>query len=615
MPGSERRQLDLCFFPLLYGKTHTIEKSMKHADGIYATNVPISMTIPTVLWKFARENPASSALYMVTLALIPIQSVLLPHLYGRVVNAIQERRALVRPFVYVMVVIAVLQLGWIFAEWNEVCHTYPALMNQIRKDIMIHTFQEHETNYEEQQTAVLVAKMVKIPSVLYNLVDQYKMVLIPQAVVCASIVFYFLKYDAPLALVVGVAIAYVIVVVNAAPVACTPYSTKREQIVHDMFEETDDIFRNMMAIFNLNTIRLEERNIDTMHARYKGQSWATLKCIMTSKLMIIPIILATYAFFMWRCYKLSQRRGAAAISTGTFVSLFMIMLSLFGGLNSYMNQVKELVLRKGIMNTYFDDDSMKSAMMMTKAKANNGIQKITGQGDDGLALEARNVTYIYPNTTTNTLKDFTLRIPKGQKVLVRGRIGCGKSTLLKLFMSYKLPTYGELYLNGVPYSELSPALIRSQIGYIPQNPVLFNRTIYENIVYGFSPQEAPTKEQVLALLSDLQVTFPEGLDAPVGKNGSKLSGGQRQIVWILRVMLQDPAILLMDEPTAAIDPRTKTIVQRLLEQVMRPAHGLSRTVVMVAHDQDDNIRAFDRVVTLEAGQILKDREIHFVRPP
>ena len=177
----------------------------------------------------------------------------------------------------------------------------------------------------------------------------------------------------------------------------------------------------------------------------------------------------------------------------------------------------------------------------------------------------------------------TLDIMRNQKVLVMGRIGRGKSTLLKLIMKYDTPQSGQLYFEGKAYNDIDETYMRSKIGYVPQYPQLFNRTIFENITYGTS---GTSKEYVHSLLVDLELehmfdSFTDGLDMVVGKGGSKLSGGQSQVVWILRVMLQDPEILLLDEPTASIDDTTKNVVRGLLVGMMKH----DRTVVMVSHDE------------------------------
>ena len=157
-----------------------------------------------------------------------------------------------------------------------------------------------------------------------------------------------------------------------------------------------------------------------------------------------------------------------------------------------------------------------------------------------------------------------------------------------------------IYYNKIPYNNISVEKIREIVGYVPQTPMLFNRTIYENIVYN---NTSITKEQVLEImhkfgLGEMLKKFPEGLDTNVGNGGTKLSGGQRQIVWILRVMLQNPEVIILDEPTSALDEGTKPIVQNMLETIME-----NKTTIMITHDQY-LYKMADTIVELKNGKVI-----------
>lgn len=561
------------------------------------------LTVKNILLKFIKNNPGTAFVYLITVLLVPLQDVGLPHLYGRVINAIQNRAPLIAPFLQVLAVIAIIQIGIIVMEWNETYHSYPALQSQIRKDIIEHLFTVHETNYDDQHTASLIAKMVKLPTVLYNIVEQYKMVLIPQSLVSITIVLYFMVHDVTLGLVFLIVIILVLVSVNMSPRMCSEHSVRRENVMNAMHEEIDDILRNMMSVYNTDSLGHEDEILDAMHQTYRKESKDALQCIMMSKYLLTPVILALYGFFMWRCYHLVTKKK---MSTGVFVSMFLIVMSLMGSLSRYMNQVKELVSRKGVLDASltFVDAKIKDASkedLPVNIRRDDPVPASPSIPKDMIVVVDR-VTYMYKGSRTPVLHALNVSIPKGQKVLIKGRIGCGKSTLLRLLMKYKTPQMGEIYLNGYPYSQMSAKMVRSLIGYVPQVPVLFNRSIYDNITYGV---ENVTKTDVVKMLTNLGLShifdsFPDGIDANVGKNGNKLSGGQRQIVWILRVLLQNPMLILMDEPTASIDDKTKDMVRELLGRVMQ-----GRTVIMVTHD--DYLETFaDRILELNDGELAKD---------
>jgi ATP-binding cassette subfamily C protein LapB len=232
----------------------------------------------------------------------------------------------------------------------------------------------------------------------------------------------------------------------------------------------------------------------------------------------------------------------------------------------------------------FDWGIIKSSMDLIRplpTESKNSYEKQEELTDFTQGIGLKNVTFKYPKSNNKILNNISLHINKGEKVVILGDIGCGKSTILKLLLRYYEQTDGTVYYDGKSYDKMSLTEIRSQIGYVPQVPVLFNRSIIENILYG---NKNVKREQVEKLLEEIGLLqefnkHKQGLDSKVGKNGSILSGGQRQLVWCLRVMLSNPEVLILDEPTSSIDEKSKKILRVLLERFMK-----EKTVIMVTHD-------------------------------
>jgi ABC-type multidrug transport system fused ATPase/permease subunit len=220
---------------------------------------------------------------------------------------------------------------------------------------------------------------------------------------------------------------------------------------------------------------------------------------------------------------------------------------------------------------------------------------------EGIRFQDLEFSYISTDMNRAIFKDFNLDINLYEKTLIVGEIGSGKSTIISLLLKYQTPQKGEIFLKGVPYTSISNSMVRKNISYIPQTPILLNRTVYENIVYGINPE--PSKETVAKVITDMKLTrflsgLPKGLDTPVGVHGSQLSGGQRQITWILKAILINPEIIIMDEPTSAVDDETKGIIHFLLEKIMR-----GKTVIMITHDPY-LLKFANRVITLKDGKVV-----------
>ena len=198
--------------------------------------------------------------------------------------------------------------------------------------------------------------------------------------------------------------------------------------------------------------------------------------------------------------------------------------------------------------------------------------------------------------------DLTLHIPAGQRVGLVGRSGSGKTTLTKLLLRLDDVQEGRVLIDGQDVSACTQQSLRRQVAYVPQEALLFHRSIRENISYG---RPDATDEQIrLAATQANALEFidrlPHGMDTMVGERGVKLSGGQRQRVAIARAILADCPILVLDEATSALDSESEALVQDALENLMR-----GRTSIVVAH-RLSTVASLDRIVVLSEGRIVED---------
>jgi ATP-binding cassette subfamily C protein LapB len=225
----------------------------------------------------------------------------------------------------------------------------------------------------------------------------------------------------------------------------------------------------------------------------------------------------------------------------------------------------------------------KSKLNLFTPTVKKDLSKIDGpmkiETDSFIKLD--NINFKYNSSNTNIIQNLSIDVKKGERIALVGDIGTGKSTILKIILGLVKPTKGDIYLNGKNYNAIEQIDIFKNFGYMTQNPVLFNRSILDNILFG---NEGATREDVIKLLEKfgLNVVFnrlEKGIDTLVGKNGSKLSGGQRQVVWFLRIYLHNPDILLMDEPTASLSKESKEQLWKLIKE------GFSdKTIIMASHD-------------------------------
>ncbi len=213
-----------------------------------------------------------------------------------------------------------------------------------------------------------------------------------------------------------------------------------------------------------------------------------------------------------------------------------------------------------------------------------------------------NFWYTDGNAKTKVFDNFNLHIPAGQRVGLVGRSGAGKTTLTKLLLRLSDIQEGEILIDGQNVAKGTQQSLRRQVAYVPQEALLFHRTIAENIAYARPDasmdeiREAARQANALEFIERL----PQGFDTVTGERGIKLSGGQRQRVAIARAMLADAPILVLDEATSALDSESEKLVQDALEKLMQ-----GRTSIVVAH-RLSTVASLDRIVVLDQGKIVED---------
>jgi len=216
-------------------------------------------------------------------------------------------------------------------------------------------------------------------------------------------------------------------------------------------------------------------------------------------------------------------------------------------------------------------------------------------------IQFKNVSFSYKEGKKNAIKNINLDIRQSQSIAFVGRSGSGKTTLIKLLMRFYDVDKGKILLDGINIKKLNKAHLRSFMGVVPQEPVLFNNTIRYNI--GYSDNKA-TKEQIIAAakianLHEFIESLPKKYNTQVGERGIKLSGGQKQRLAIARMVLSDPDIIIFDEATSQLDSENEKLIADAFWKVVK-----NRTTIIIAHRLSTAMRA-DKIVVMENGKIIE----------
>ncbi len=283
---------------------------------------------------------------------------------------------------------------------------------------------------------------------------------------------------------------------------------------------------------------------------------------------------------------------ASPIDAPTFIFYMVILYSVLNPLKEFAKAGYNIP--KGLASMERVDKILKAE---NNIKEKPDAREITSFNDK---IEFKSVYFAYENGK-NVLKDINITIPKGKTIALVGQSGSGKSTLVDLVPRYHDVSSGEVLIDGTDIKDLKIKSLRSLIGNVNQEAILFNDTIFNNIAFGV---EGATKEQVIAAAKianahDFIMEKEHGYETNIGDRGSKLSGGQRQRISIARAILKNPPILILDEATSALDTESERLVQEALDRLTT-----TRTTIAIAH-RLSTIKNSDEICVMHEGEIVE----------
>jgi len=285
-------------------------------------------------------------------------------------------------------------------------------------------------------------------------------------------------------------------------------------------------------------------------------------------------------------------KGVPGFTIGSIMLFQSLFSQINGGISSVINSFPQMATGRESIR------SLSEIMNSDDVEITDGKTKLpTVDGD----VEFDHVYYRYPDKEEYVIKDLCLKVKKGECMAFVGASGSGKSTVMNMIIGFLKPTEGELLIDGKNICDLDLPDYRRNLSVVPQNSVLFEGSIRENITYGLKKY---TEEQLndaveRANVNEFLPEMPDGLDSNVGEHGGKLSGGQKQRIAIARALIRDPRILILDEATSALDNVSEYHVQKAIESVIK-----GRTTFIVAH-RLSTIRCADRIACMEGGRIVE----------
>jgi ABC-type multidrug transport system fused ATPase/permease subunit len=554
----------------------------------------VIMYVSGFLNDFFKAQPLTVLTNLSFAFLYPVQDVALPHFYGQLIESLTQNRNISKNIVFVLATFIAVEIGFIISDWHDI-KTISSFQTFCRQEILKNIMKKYETEYSDLFIGDIMSKLVKIPYTVVVWYERLKQYIIPYVLVFGFAVCYFGSYDKVLGVALLVtSVVYAAVVAGVPQVYCSEASTAKDQMMNQIHEEIDDTLRNFIAMHGDTRKQNEEvQRLEQYEELFTARFAETMACLMKTKGYTSIIIVLFITVFILRSYVLLR---AKKLSTSSFSSLFLILVYVLNCMLHLEGQLRDMIFDWGVL--YESDDLFNKSPRQT-SRVPRGVCDVPKEKGIGM----RHVAFTFQGGGQRILEDITFHIKPEETVVILGDIGSGKSTILKILLNFNQPDSGCAYIDGKAYHEMDIKEVKRRVGYVPQQPILFNRSVHENITYG---TEGVTRERVEMFLKEMGVdneftNLENGLDTKIGKNGSKLSGGQRQLVWTIRTYFQNPDVIILDEPTASLDEKSKVKIKMLLSVMMK-----HKTVIIVTHD-DSLLELANRRLYVEKGRIVEKK--------
>lgn len=541
------------------------------------------MKINELILNYIYENKLKTIFWLlITLLLYPLERVIIPKYYGLVINSFKDNKDFNKNIFYLSSLYILYMLLGIFGVYSSKLIS-PTFGEYITTQFYNYIIDTYYLEFDNIETGAIISKLIGLPSLFFNYIEIMRTIILSQSFIFMTALYHYwfvsskLFYYFIFSLIINIIFTYNL------------YKKKYENDIelHNsraiLYQYINDTFSNLVSIYGFNQEEYEKNEFKQVeYKKYKKYLTKSLNIYFVS--FLIWNIICGFVFFglnylLYNAYK--EKKINIEVLISTFTMTFSI-LGVFESTVGVSNHISKLFSEIGDIESYFGNIK-KNSEPPKKEHFKNGD------------IEFKNVYYKYNNNLV--LNNINFLIKRGEHVVIVGPIGSGKSTIIKLLMGYNKLLMGNITINLIKIENIKN--VRQYIYYIPQKPKLFNRTLYKNITYGLPTP--PTKENILTLLKQLELTnliepFTKKMDEKVGIDGNNLSGGQKQIVWLLRAFYRDKSIIILDEPTSSLDQENKTLLIKNIKKLC-----IGKTLIVISHDKID---AGFRKINIKDGQVI-----------
>ncbi|NLC26735.1 MAG: ABC transporter ATP-binding protein [Fastidiosipila sp.] len=461
------------------------------------------------------------------------------------------------------------------------------IVHQLRTETIRHINNLSFAFFDDKQVGDLVARVTSDTDLLANFYGFTMVNVINNILTLLGILIVLLVWSPLLALAFIVLLPFIVHAMYKYSVTVKPLTEKIRKSFGQLTASVQQTFNGIETVKLLGTEDYEAENFDKSSGGLLDRNVSASK--ITSLWMPYVhflVALGTALTLFWGGYLTIQ----GTISLGMLIGFISYMAML-------VRPIRQTGMQIGVaLNSIAAGSRVHEVLLQEQEDLDSGqwFDEFKGQ------IEIENVSFTYQASSKKAIKDLSLTIPAGKKLALVGPSGSGKSTLINLILGFYKPQKGSIKIDGLNLDEVNLRKLRTSTGHLSQDPFIFDGTILENITFGNPEASLGDVNEAIdqAILSDFVQSLPKGVNTHIGEKGVRLSGGQKQRLAMARVLITNPKILILDEPTSSLDKKTEDELQKSLANVMK-----SRTVITIAHRlwtiQNSDIIAFMNQGTIE----------------
>jgi len=543
-------------------------------------------------WVFIKKNWKLYIIYFILLLSIPLENTAIPHFYGEIINFLRKGDFKKSKYFF-MILLGIWILIQIFNLANSYLNTYlmPNFQSFIRQYFFNKILDSYSQEYKELELGQIIAKIIRSPGIIQNIFVEMRDFVFKNIFVTLANIIYLSYHNKLLGLVFFVSIISIYILSWIYYKSCNDYVTKTEDAYDDVHEQIQDTLTNLLSIYTCQKTQDEKDRVKEYNKKTCKMQIDTGNCNNKFRVLFSIFYIAVFLALNYTAYYLYQQ---GKIKLNAIVSIFIINYTIFNQLGTFYYDAH------AFMNVYTKVNHITNFIDSLPTKNKKVTNKI--KNPSKINLQFKNINFKHPKAEKYIYENLNFDIPSGQAIAIMGSIGSGKSTAAKLLVRLQKHQKGQILINGVDVSEINIDDLRKHIIYVPQHPILFNRTLWENLSYGLDNVKREDIYKILrdTGLKDLEKIYREKMDQPVGKLGSNLSGGQRQVAWLVRCMLRPSGVIILDEPTSALDEKSRRNIELIISSLAK-----NRTLMVITHDKE-LLQHMDRMIYFDKGKIIQD---------